>query len=445
MEKKVLIENIIKSKIIMDYDVRKTYTENLFFEQITSYERYLDRTFEDPKKAQKFIDQNIDTMKGLYNWFASLNSHDWLSLIEISTGILGLIPTPLSPILLGVSFVAGVSDAGVYFSEGDPYMGTIMLALSVIPGGELYKVLKGSKVLTKRGIKGTISLIKKYKSGVKLTTEELDDITKLGIEFSKNASEVTPLLKNSIRKNIAKYVADKSPKFLMNLLLFLKKIGVIKLSDILFKVGGTVYGFDKLYLFIFRDSIFANKEILDSRTKNELRATINHLLGYEKEVNDFIRATTQEKFEHLDEQSTKYNLGNDLNVPENPDTSFIQGKLKELKQKNESDRREHEKSLQSPSTDEIISGKKIVKLNQKGDSVKEIQKMLHKLDYDYLLTNFDTYQNWNDGIYGKSTMDAVTSFQEDNNLKPNGIVDKNTLLKLKELYNNKLNGDNEKK
>jgi hypothetical protein len=48
----ILIEDIIKVKLLMVYDNRKTYSENLFLEQ-TAYERYLDRTFEDPKKAQK--------------------------------------------------------------------------------------------------------------------------------------------------------------------------------------------------------------------------------------------------------------------------------------------------------------------------------------------------------------------------------------------------------
>jgi len=130
----------------------------------------LDRAYADPKKAEEMNRQSIAMMKGLYDWFASFDTHDWLAFVEISTGILGLIPTPLSPLFLGISTIAGVADAGVYYSEGDNYMGSMMLALSIIPGGEFLKVMKGSRVFLKRGIKGSKELIKKYKSGVKLTT-----------------------------------------------------------------------------------------------------------------------------------------------------------------------------------------------------------------------------------------------------------------------------------
>lgn len=441
MKNTILFEDINKVKLLMVYDNRKTYSENLFLEQ-TAYERYLDRTFEDPKKAQTFIDQNTKMLKGLYNWFSTFNSHDWLSLIEISSGILGLIPTPLSPFLLGISLAAGVSDAGVYYAEGDPYMGTMMLALSIIPGGELMKALKGSKVLTKRGVKGSISLIKKYKSGAKLASEELDDIAKLGVDISKNAGEVTKLIKTSIGKNIANYLADKSPKFLMNILLFLKKIGVIKAGEIIAKVGGVGYTIDQLYLFTFRD-VIPNKKNLDLRTKNDLRALVNKLLGNEKEVNEYIRAKTIEKMEVADKLYKSGKI-DPTKVRENLDISFFEKSLADMRQKNEAKRKEYEESLKAPSIDEILSGKKVVRLNQKGSSVKEIQKMLHVLEYDYLLTNFETYENWNDGVYGKSTMDAVTTFQEDNNLKPDGVIGKNTLSKLKELYNNKIKDNNEK-
>ena len=65
--------------------------------------------------------------------------------------------------------------------------------------------------------------------------------------------------------------------------------------------------------------------------------------------------------------------------------------------------------------------------------------MLYDLEYDHLITNFETQVNWNDGIYGNNTKNAVETFQEDNEINIDGIVGKNTLLKIKELYNNKNN------
>jgi hypothetical protein len=436
----ILIEDISKIKLLMVYDNGKTYGENLFLEQ-TAFERYLDRTFEDPKKAQEYLDANSKVMKGLYNWFSTFNSHDWLSLIEVSSGLLGLIPTPFSVLFLGVSLVAGLSDAGVYFVEGDPYMGTMMMALSIIPAGELLVALKGNKVLKKRGAKGCKELIKKYKKGIKLTTEELDDLTKLSVSIPKNADEVKRLLKYNITKNMIETIGSKSTKYLMNLLLILKKIGVIKLGKIVLTVGGIPYSFDKLYLYVFRDSVFANEELLDKRTTNDLRYVINKLLGYDKEVQEFILATTKQELKKIAENPKIGEKLVDVVPNESPEPDMIREFLKNVKLEKE----KYEKSLISPSIDEVLSGKKVIKLNQKGNSVKEIQKMLYDLEYDHLITNFDTQENWNDGIYGNNTKNAVETFQEDNGLNVDGIVGKNTLLKIKELYNKNKNNNGEQK
>ena len=56
---KILIEDLHNLKLLMIYDNSKTYGENLFLEQ-TAYERFLDKTFEDPNKAQKYLDSQSD-------------------------------------------------------------------------------------------------------------------------------------------------------------------------------------------------------------------------------------------------------------------------------------------------------------------------------------------------------------------------------------------------
>ena len=326
----LLVEDINKFKLLMIYDNSKTYSENLFLEQ-TAYEMHLEKIFADPEKAQEFLDANSKVIKGLYDWFSTFDSHDWLSLIEVSSGLLGLIPTPLSPFLLGISLVAGLSDAGLYFAEGDPYMGTMMAVLALIPGGELWVAIKGSKVLKKRGSKGCIELIKKYKKGVKLTKEELDDLAKLGVSISKNADEVKRLLKYNITKNMIETIGSKSTKYLMNLLLFLKRIGVIKLGDIVFKVGAVTYTFDKLYLYVFRDSIFANKEILDKRTTNDLRYLINKLLGYDKEVQEYILLKTNEALQKVIDNPNTQEKMVDIKIDESTDTNAVNEYINKIK------------------------------------------------------------------------------------------------------------------
>lgn len=61
-----------------------------------------------------------------------------------------------------------------------------------------------------------------------------------------------------------------------------------------------------------------------------------------------------------------------------------------------------------------------------GEDVKQVQKALQGLGYD--LGEFGA-----DGKYGKATQEAIKAFQEANDLEITGIVDEDTLAKLKEL------------
>jgi len=368
----------------------------------------------DIKKYESDVSHKLNTV----NW----NTHDFLSLVEISTGILGMIPTPASPFLLGISVSAGIADGLLYFQEGDRYMGTMMLALSIIPGGELKAIYKNSKVFARKGTKGFRELIKKHKSGSKLTKTEAKDLTKLSEEFVENASTLNSLMTKNLSNKILQTLSEQSPKFLVNLILILKKLGIIKLSEISLKIGGLVYGLDKLYLFAFKDS----QKDLDQRTRNEIRASINGLLGYEKEVNEFLLMTAKDGLQKL------IKSGKSVTIPEPKETrdKFFEEAIK----------RESEKIQKvnikpsSPSLQSVLTNNSIIKMGQSGESVKKIQKMLYEIGYDHLLTAFETLSNWNDGIFGENTKDAIITFQEDNSLVDDGIVGEKTLTKLMNIY-----------
>jgi len=96
--------------LLMNYDLSKTYSENL--------------------TEQVLLSPNLGMMK-VNNWMAEnllpnwKDKHSVLQWVELTTGILGMIPTPASPFLLGVSTIAGVTDAYQYYKEGDLYTATI--------------------------------------------------------------------------------------------------------------------------------------------------------------------------------------------------------------------------------------------------------------------------------------------------------------------------------
>jgi len=415
-------------KLRMKYDLGKTLTENLMLEQPESVmdrrvgitNKNMDSLGLNPKSASdiKKYESSVSPTLSNLDW----NTHDWLSFVEIATGILGVIPSPASIYLLGISVSAGVADGLLYLQEGDKYMGTMMLALSIIPGGELKAVFKNSKVFITRGVEGCGKLIKKYKSGSKLTKTEVKDLTKLSEEFVGNASILNKLMTKNLSNKILQTLSKQSPKFLINLILILKRLGIIKLSEISLKIGGLVYGLDKLYLYVFRD----NQKDLDQRTRNEIRASINGLLGYEKEVKEYLMITAKDGLEKL------IKSGKSVTIPEPKETrdKFFEEAIK----------RESEKIQKvnikpsSPSLQSVLTNNSIIKMGQSGESVKKIQKMLYEIGYDHLLTAFETLSNWNDGIFGENTKDAIITFQEDNSLVDDGIVGKKTLTKLMNIY-----------
>ena len=273
MKNKYVISDLEKIRLLIEYDVSKTYFENNQFISEQS----------DLRAATSSAGATATYYDGPYFSPGDWDSHEFLNCIEITSGVLGMLPTPLAPLFLGISVIAGVADAKLYFDENDPYMGTMMLALTLIPGGDLLKIFKTSKAFQKIGVSGLKKLIKAYKSGnlkkesVKYLKEftnifKLPSVTK---QVSKGIIEASLLTLKSNLKN-------KSSKFLINFLIYLYKISKWA-GKTTFKVGGIVFTIDKLYLLIFAD----NEKYFNSRQKNELRMLINKTLGITSAVKDY--------------------------------------------------------------------------------------------------------------------------------------------------------------
>ena len=273
MDVKYVISDLEKIRLLIKYDVSKTCFENNQFISEQS----------DLRAATSSAGATASYYDGPYFSPGDWDSHDFLNCIELTSGVLGMLPTPLAPLFLGISVIAGVSDAVTYFQEDDPYMGTMMMALTLIPVGELLKIFKSSKAFQKIGVTGLKKLIKAYKSGnlKKESVKYLKEFTNIFKQPSVTKQVNKGLIEASLL-TLKNNLKNKSSKFLINFLIYLYKFskGVGKIT---FKVGGTVFTIDKLYLLIFAD----NEKYFNSRQKNELRMLVNKTLGITSAVKDY--------------------------------------------------------------------------------------------------------------------------------------------------------------
>jgi hypothetical protein len=253
--------------------------------------------------------------------------HTFLTVVELGSLILGFLPTPLSPIFMGISSVAGLADAGTYYYEGDKYMGSMMLALEIIPGGELLKFFKGTKTAYKLGKEGSLELLEKGSKGT-LNGEEkivyqnlVTDLKSIDKKIIKGAEkqigkEVVENLTQSFIKSTKGYSPKEKLRLLYNIMaIAYKKIG--SLPKMVINVGGTMVGIDQLYLALFgRDedrqkSVFReiyyliqgkglpeDEEI--NRKVNEVENFIKNNGGADEFASDFLEVANSTTIEEMD-------------------------------------------------------------------------------------------------------------------------------------------------
>ena len=149
-----------------------------------------------PKNAVKTVD-----------WMKSWDKHDWLSFIEVTTGILGMIPTPATPVLLSISTAAGVSNATGYWKEGHHFEAGLMLTFSLLSAGVLSGILKNSKLFMKLGVKGSTELIEDVASGTASRVEQ-----EMAKQLVKEITPVADKLAKETSKEVVKRFITELPK-----------------------------------------------------------------------------------------------------------------------------------------------------------------------------------------------------------------------------------------
>ena len=177
----------------------------------------------------------------------------------------------VSSLSMGLAFSAGLADVAVYLSEGDKYSALMAGALAIIPGDEIFKIMKASGKLT--GISITVlqnilkvpedllPIIKKARNGLdNLTADELQAYLTYRRAFFLNSALIgRESIKYSI--NLAKNSLKKLPFGEKIFYLLNKSSGFIK-------AGAAAYGIDKLWL------IFSSGESLGAEKRRKLRNNI---------------------------------------------------------------------------------------------------------------------------------------------------------------------------
>jgi hypothetical protein len=384
----------------------------------------------------------LDPLMGIkaYNWFKSFDRHDWASFIEVTTGILGMIPSPASPILLGISVAAGLTDAAFYFDDGDPYMGGLMVALAILPAAEFIKAVPGAKPILSKGSSYVENLLKKARSlsgkkGLKRAEKEVVEETEILIEeVAKNADELAEAVAKKTVSNVIEGVIKLSGRALWATVTLLSKLSWAIAKPFVI-VAGIYYSYDEVYLALYGSDEEKMKIRYNSRFQGLVRA-LKILSNYES----------------AEKQAEEYLRINGSNIEKNPellaqiDYTQRQSALDEQNKETVKALEEQKKQQKnSPSLQDVLSKKINTYTNQpytihegqKGESVKKIQQMLDKLDLGIVLKGYEEGKNGSDSIYGDNTFDAVLLFQSNNGLSETGIVDSKTLSKMMKLYKEK--------
>ena len=363
-----------------------------------------------------------------YNWFSTFNKHDWLTFVDIVSGVLGMFPTPAAPIFLGVSLAACYADGGLYLAENDPYMGGLILSFCLVPLGEFIRYVPGAKNIILKGKQYCIDLLKKAKSlsgkkfldaAEKKIVQEAELLIK---EISKKSDEIAKLTQKYFVTRAISNIIKTGGKLLHGTALLLSKMSWAIGRPIVL-LSGIYYTYDEIYLALYGSD--------EQKMKLRNNSSFQNLVRFLKVASNL---------ESVEKQQEEYVNSNVKTIKENPE-KFVEIDPNENQQKIEqnlddlTNRLIQESQEKPPSFEEVLS-KKIdlstqkpftIHEGHKGDTVTKVQELLVKWGLERTLKGYDGNKKGIDGKFGDNTFNAVLLFQYQNGLSETGEVNSETL------------------
>ena len=382
---KIITEELKQIVVLMNYDRSKTLLE----QPESVMDRRLGITSRNAKALGMTEREYESKVFGIGDFDWDHGTSAWVE-IGLTVGGIILTFTPLAP--LGVGMVAagtaiGVADAMVYYSEGDPYMGTMMLALQVIPGGELVGIFKNSAKVVKAS-----SRVTKFVESA--TPQQLTNIIELGSKGGKNLSDFqkevykylgegisasTPaIIKKVSAKTIALMKSTIIGAGLIKSLPFMMKTGKWVGTTIL-KVGGVAVTVDQLWTLHSIPKDWWDK----MRTKAEFSQIMDML--YSGELTDLMKDSLWILWQRITN-------GEDLaeDVSENIDFNEIEKGVEDMSKTIVDAEIEYLKSISDKTIQDLVN----------------INKKLKPVSIDNDLEDFD-------GIIGKETMTILKKLYDE--------------------------------
>lgn len=474
----ILNEELKKINSLMSYDRSLTLSEQTVYGDIL-----MRNQFSTPERAQEWMD-DVATPFGEYvleKWDSDIAG--WAEIgLTIVGGILSF--TPLAPLgwgMIAAGTTIGIGDGFVRIARGDTFGGTLMLALQFIPGGVLVDIFKQGKNLAKLakysdeakalydevmdgGKEALVALDKKIsgKTASKVEAEVAEMIMEVGAKQTpKITKEVIQRMVTQIKSSLYTITLEQG---LAMTLPMIRALGIMTLQ-----LGGTAIAVD----IIWRLATVEGSVARNIRKESDLGILLDSLYGKAYDISpEFVKKLWNDLWWRLFNEDGTPNKSEQANI-----VKMLSGGItEEMIENNEelqqagtiasedylseigldlfsqtipsSEDLDSEevikriKNSQPVTPNTIVSGKQTIRQGQKGKVVRQIQTMLVTLGYD--LGDSGKNKDGVDGDYGDKTVEAIVDFQFDHDLDGlDGVVGKETMTKLYDLYKEKTSSKNE--
>ena len=377
------------------------------------------------------------------NW-----DHDTSGYVEIALTGAGFllvatgVGAPLGAVLIGAGTAVGIADAIKYYEENNPYMGTMMLALQLIPGGELVGVLAKNSAKFAKYYPKFVKIIEKLSKNKVLTDLE-GKIFEWGTEqFNKHLPEISKLLRKHSFKALRLKLKREKSSIVLRTIISLLHFGVKKapsfIGKLIIKVGRISITVDQLWTLMSTPDSWREKmrdkgefsKILDMLYNGTLTDSVKEGLWvvWQKILgNDVNEDINEVLLKEMESQMDKYDKNFELSEIPISD-NIIPNRWEKINKTNNQPIKNT-----SVTFNDVIKGTQTIKKGDKGDVVNKIQNMLISIGYG--LGNSGKNKNGVDGDFGQTTENAVKEFQKYNFLKETGVIDKLTAIQLNKDYN----------